>query len=58
LYKTAVHHWGLQPSEFWAMTPQEFWHLFEIKHGRSSMRYGTMTESEVESLYNLLEKAK
>lgn len=46
--------WGIQPSEFWRMTPDEWWLVYDAKIGEP--KYGSMTESEVEELYEIVSK--
>jgi len=58
LYKVAVAHWGLQPSEFWKMTPQEWWHIYEAKHGVKTQRYGSLSHDEYLDVSELVANIK
>ena len=52
LFRVAILHWKIQPSEFWRMSMPEIWCLCE--EPKSQKRYGQLTESEVAELYDLL----
>jgi hypothetical protein len=47
----AVGNWGILPSEFWKMTLAEWWLIFDVKRPVEQKTHGSMTKSEVHSLY-------
>ncbi len=55
-YEYAVVAWNIQPSEFWQMCPEEWWLIYESRRPRDpeSDFAGSLRESDVEELYNLL----
>jgi len=48
--------WGVAPSEYWRMTPAEWWLMYDAKVG--GPKYGSLTEPEVDDLYQMLRRGK
>jgi len=44
----------MQPDIFWRMNPIEFWWMVDAR--RPKKKYGSMTEDEVEELFELVEQ--
>jgi hypothetical protein len=42
------------PETFWSMSPLEFWWMVDAR--RPSKKYGTLTEAEVEEIYEVVER--
>lgn len=54
MYRVAVGHWGIQPSEFWKMAPLEWWWLYEAKV--KPHKSDRLSPSEVERYKKMLEE--